>query len=254
MRTFLVLVALCCCWGSSRVSAQTLQYEILGYGTKHVVLMLRGSVPLGLNSSMSSDGLAARVSAVGVQFAPRSSAALPALVSSVQQVKRGPTTDLVVNLNEACELSVSPATGGVKLVIKSRKGSTSTQSPETTALPASTTTPLNFPFRVISGNGNQKRDGGLTIALPEPGKLNLTAVGAALRACAYSIDLFCSILGCGTLSIPRNPNLESPGVENAQDSSAGDQLIASLSTELEQLRQELAAKNRELEALKEKTP
>ncbi len=102
-------------WGAE------LKYELYGYGTKHLVLIIGGEGAADLSSNLSSDGLSLRVSGIDASFVAKdNSKSLPSMVSQLNQVKREPYTELLLSFSAPFELSAFPGAKELRVVLKAK--------------------------------------------------------------------------------------------------------------------------------------
>ncbi len=246
MRAALILVILlisALAWG------QDLTYDVFGYGSKHVIVQISGTIPLGMTSSMSADGLSARISGVGVNFSPKNSnKARPSLVSSIQQVKRGQTADLIINLVAPGELSVTPGTSDLRIFIKLRKDALLPES-KMSGTPLSTSAPHVWPLRILSADKLTKQDG-LTLVFPEyTGLMPTSGLSAELRSLAYGLDILWGTLSGKALEYEKGASPQAQTPTDTHESEM-DSLIQDLTKELVELRAQIEGQNQEIATLK----
>lgn len=224
--------------------AGTITYDINSYGGKHAIVILSGEIGANVTANLSSDGLSIRVTASGVGFEPGPKGVAGTLISEVQQVRRGASSDLVLNLSRASELSVTPSVNNIKLFIKARKQSAESSAPSSTATGANTRKTKPIPIQFIatrdlsslSPNSPQL----IAIALPENAQgLGLSSLSEELRLIAYAIDVSWSWLsglpisktngGAQDCAAPQQPRQEVAELED---------LVKDLTQELIELRKQ----------------
>lgn len=116
--------------------AAQLEYELYGYGTKHLVIIISGQGASDLSSNLSSDGLSLRVSGIDAGFeAKEKGKPLPSAISQLNQVKREAYTDLLLSFSMPFELNVQPGTDQMKLVLKSKEPLNTTGAPSAKQTP-----------------------------------------------------------------------------------------------------------------------
>lgn len=107
--------------GAPLVTAeQPIEYELRGYGSHHAALILTGVGKDTLTVTPSSDGLSIRISGVEVTYSQHGSERELSLVSSVNQVKRGGFNDLVINLKQPSEITVTPSAHDLQIFIRGK--------------------------------------------------------------------------------------------------------------------------------------
>lgn len=247
---FLLLLA-------SPLAAQQLSYEVLGFGSQRVLVTIQGDIPLGMTSNMSADGLSARISGVGIQFQAKDpNKALPLAVSSVQQVKRGSTTDLVINLSNAAELTVSPGVSELKLFLKAKKGvkpvdnSSGTPGATENSHLKRVKSPIRFlSSHQISGFGNATLvEPGFTIVFPDVAGVKPTSsLSSILHLMGYTWDLVWSALSQNELQLIKRDDGGNTTASDTEENKRLSTLVDELTKELVTVRQELERVNQQLE-------
>jgi hypothetical protein len=236
----LTLVATCLvlCAATSTL-ADEIKYEIAGYGGDRALLILTGKDSKSLTPSMNGTGTSARISGVQVTFRPANAAPLPTLISSVQQVKRGALTDLVINLSAATDLGITPGAADTRIYFK-RKGSldpVAASTPSQAASKAITEKLSQVPLQLTTSSNNPGQSGSLTINLPDLSVLKVnTIVARQFITAAYVSDLIGSwILGIPvTFSTSSDANID-------KDRANLEKLVKDLTAEVTSLREQLAA-------------
>ena len=97
------------------VLAEDIPYEIRAFGANHLALTLNYDSPASLIVTPSSDGKTLRISGVGVTFTNKNSDKTPALINSLNTLKRDNFTDLVVGLNTPAEFTSTPSTKSLQI-------------------------------------------------------------------------------------------------------------------------------------------
>ncbi|MCB0309789.1 MAG: hypothetical protein KDD42_01060 [Bdellovibrionales bacterium] len=252
MRILLSQFLLAFCLVSTGLATE-LRYSVTGYGTRHVVVVLKGNIPNSLTTSMSSDGLSARVSGVNVAYLPENDRKFPALVSTIQQLRRGATTDLIINLTRPAELSATPGSSALKLYLRTKEDTShrnkSHKAKESNNAPAQK---LNSPLKVIShrtysserDSKERPKDYQTTIVFPEStGLQSATGLSQVLRDTAYGLDLVWALLSGMELQYAEGASPASLCSDQSGEIDELNSLVQDLTKELVEVRQELALKN-----------
>lgn len=222
-----------------QAAAQRISYDVIGYGSRHVVVVLSGTVPVGVTTSMSADGKSARVSAAGVEFVPANSGrAMPALVSSAQQVKRGSAVDLVINLNQPAELDVTAGGTGLKLLLKVKNSGDDSTSNRSSANQQGARPQKTLPIRFTLHADPEAKNAftGLTVVLPKLDSLGPGTIFAReLRRTAYALDLVWAALN-GVKNIATPISGQKGEAESAVQVAELEKLVQDLTRELVELR------------------
>ena len=198
----LTLAATCLVlWAATSAIADEVNYEISGYGENRALLILTGKDSRNLTPSMNGTGTSARISGIQVTFRPANSVPLPALISSVQQVKRGALTDLIINLSSSAELGITPGATDTRIYFK-RKGSldpTTASTQPQIASKAITEKLSQAPLQLTASSNNLGQSASLTINLPDLSVLKVnTIVARRFIAAAY----ICDLIGSWIFGIP----------------------------------------------------
>ena len=255
LRIFLLILLFVA--GPSAAVAEDLRYEVLGYGSRHVLVMITGGTGSRLATSMSADGLSARVSGVGVQFIPaEKDRPLPGLVASIQQVKRGLTVDLIVNLSAPVEMNVLPAgSGGVRLFLK-RRDSAGQAAAEAAAGSAggakSRSSAQGFPLRLklVDGEGVEA-NAGLTISFPPlEGLKPKTGLSEELYLLAYTFDIIWAALTSTELEYFSQSGSRKTTVAADEEHQRLEALVQDMTGELVELREALALRDEQIKTAK----
>lgn len=185
--------------GAHFVLAEDVGYLVQGYGSRHAVVILNGLKANTVTTNLGKDGQTVRISGVNVSFVEQSTRSIPALISNVQQVRRGAFTDLIFNLSSECSLTATPGSSDMKIFIKSKAtGKTKPKLPGTTLVnskglkPREILLPIKF---LIDGEvpvkeKNLKTLPFINVVLPDSsGIRGLTSLAQELRASAYAIDI-----------------------------------------------------------------
>ncbi len=178
---------------SSHAQSETIWYEVSNYGAKHAVVILTGTALDTLTANLSTDGLSVRVSSTGTEFRPGEKQSYGSLITEVQHVRRGSSSDLVVNLALPCELSVTPSGNNVKLFLKGKRNSTSPQNktePEAASSTPRTQKPIPLTF-LRSGPASAPRlTDGIQVILPAADGLQpQLGLAAELKRLSYALEL-----------------------------------------------------------------
>jgi hypothetical protein len=221
------------------VFADEVKYEISGFGGDRALIIFTGTDSKSLTPSMNGTGTSARISGVQVAFRPATAAPLPSLISSVQQVKRGALTDLVINLSASSELGITPGAADTRIYFK-RKGSsepTNASTPPSAASKIITDKLSQAPIQISTIGPNSAAAGSITIALPDISVLSVnTAAAREFVAAAYISDL----IGSWIFGIPVKFSINSKPKDD-QDRADLEKLVKDLTAEVTSLREQLAA-------------
>lgn len=120
---FLLSLALCLIALPATAANLPISYEVRGFGSSNLVVILSGDGSSTLSVAPSTDGTSVRVSGVGVVFARKGAEPNLPLLSSINQVKRGNNTDLLINLSAATQINASPSAGTLQISISKLRGS-----------------------------------------------------------------------------------------------------------------------------------
>lgn len=168
--------------------AEEIRYQVAGSGTDRAVLSLRGATTQNTATSISADHMTIRVSAVNAEYREVASKSSSSLIKTIQQVRAGARSDLIVSLNFPSEISASPGSSELKLYIKKiglaadkQTSPVQNQTEKVASKDTSGSKPIAPPTSITQ----------LHISLPN-GVLvgGLSPVSKVLRIIAYSIDLF----------------------------------------------------------------
>ncbi|MBX7143565.1 MAG: hypothetical protein K1X79_03865 [Oligoflexia bacterium] len=227
--------------------AGTISYDISSYGGRHAIVILSGDVGANVTANLSADGLSIRVTASGAAFEPGPKGVAGALVSEVKQVRRGASSDLVLNLASASDLSVTPSVSNIKLFIKARKDNSGASTPRNGEAVGQTGNapkklkpiPLQFiatrDLTALSANSPQL----IAVALPERehiGSNNSLAVH--LRDIAYAIDVAWAWISGAQLTYAAASSESCTPQQTPQEVSELENLVRDLTQELIELRRQ----------------
>lgn len=245
-------------------AAQEISFTIKAYGSRHAILSFSGPSINKLSINPSVDGQALRVTGIDIRFIEPNLEKTPDIFSSIRQVKRGVYTDLVFNIRVASDFSVTNSNNILQVFIKGKSNykieekpsqeNSATTTPTPTENLASRRLPFNIVFDSTSGDSNSDLKNSNTssstnIIFPSTAGLkSITSLGAELRTAAYSLDLIWSFLS----GIPIESTEKSDSKNTCQQNSnpETEQLILDMTTELNQLRTQLEAKELELSKFK----
>ncbi len=114
LRAKLLLICLPLVAASSNTN---ISYEVRWFGSSNAVMILSGDNISGISVAPNAEGTSFRVSGVGAIFQRKGEDSNLPLFTSVNQVRRGAATDLIVNLSEPSQISAIPSAGTLQISI-----------------------------------------------------------------------------------------------------------------------------------------
>ena len=236
--------------------ANEVSYEIVGYGSRHAVVILRGVSPGTVSTSVSADKRTVRVSGIGLRFKQKNSSLLPSLFSSVKQVRRDPHTDLLMNLATEIELKPSSSANELRLILRSKSKAPVPKKqidPKKKKKEKVVKEKRKIPIRLSyhqEKKKNAKPEPGMAIVLPDvKGLQSSNEFSAELRKVAYFFDLLWAWMTNSELSfIEAETGIATTPSEKNQVEELS-RLVHELTRELVEVRKELETKSEQLEKL-----
>jgi hypothetical protein len=164
-------------------------YQLRQYGNGQAVITFSGPGSSNLTTNISADGLNIRVSAVSSMFVQEKRLGESPLIGTIQQVRRGAFTDLLISLKVPINLNAAPSGNLLKLYLKSKQALPSSASNAQTASSKTSIQLLSYSEQVDKAPAVQ----GLSVLLPylEPGRSELAKT---LITLAYLSDLALSLV------------------------------------------------------------